>query len=259
MLDLDPPQTATDQDTEIEIDLRPAAAVAQRAIVLSAVCNRAYLELARTTRLDFAAAEAERFDLLAWLDHESLIPAMTESEHHLMAARIRKISKQTAIEASWRIETLAPLVWALNPLPTPPPYDQQVGTAEVLQRLPEPLAKTGPFIHEARLRPLAEIATERERAELWYWRSQFAAEYESATPAERQELRDTLGDVAIEAAHAGLISAPISGDFPVSGRPYAALTADDQATVATIATNRLHALNWLCGFGPDWASVPLDL
>ncbi len=28
---------------------------------------------------------------------------------------------------------------------------------------------------------------------------------------------------------------------------------------AAIATERHHALNWLCGFGTDWDNVPTDV
>ena len=37
------------------------------------------------------------------------------------------------------------------------------------------------------------------------------------------------------------------------------LPDDAREPLAILATERLRALNWLCGFGSDWDHVPLDI
>ena len=58
-------------------------------------------------------------------------------------------------------------------------------------------------------------------------------------------------------AHAkGFIPAPIEGDFPALGKAYRVLDGDEYAHVASIASERHHALCWLCRYSDDWDATP---
>jgi hypothetical protein len=65
--------------------------------------------------------------------------------------------------------------------------------------------------------------------------------------------------VTREATESGLLTGTYDGDFVVAGRPFLALPAEQRDTIALIAVQRHHGLNWLCGFGHSWDAVPLDL
>jgi hypothetical protein len=245
-------------DDAIEIALRLPRDVADRALVLGAVCRRAFLE---TGGDDLAAddPEGERFDLAAWLHAEGLDMATTATERHLLHARVGRLPTAAASEASWRSEALVALGWALHLLDEMPPYDAVADPTAVLEAVPTPWLTTAGWRRDARLRPEAAIATERERAELWSWRSRTADLARVAPDDERVALNAAVRDVADEGHILGLLPPPHRNDFPAHGRPYRSLTADEVADLGTVAEERLRALNWLCGFGATWDDVPLDL
>ena len=76
---------------------------------------------------------------------------------------------------------------------------------------------------------------------------------------EVRDLRRAIREVADEAYVAEYLPPPAGHDFPVQGRPYRSLDPEVRETLSSIAAERLRAFNWLCGFGPDWDNVPLDV
>ena len=256
----EPPQSIeadADLDDDLEITLRPPALVVGRALVLAAVCRRAHLEIAPQD-LGADDPEGERFDLAGWIVEEGLDPAMTANEHRLLKTRLGKVAREEVVAASWHVEGLAALAWTLGLLEAPPPYDAPVAPGDLLARLPAPWQSTRALRTGATLRPEAEIAFERERAEIWHWRAETAS-LTAAEPAELKNLRAAIREVAEEAHAAGLLMAVAGHDFPVRGRPYREASVADREALALVTAERLRALNWLCGFGPDWEHVPLDV
>lgn len=247
-----------EDDEELDIRLRSPSETAARAIVLGAVCRRAYLELPeRPEAAD--DPEGERFDLSAWLRDEGLQPAISPTERRLLETRLGRIPRDDADAASWRGEALAALGWALGLLDEMPPYDAPADLDALMTLIPGPWDKTAPFRGGAPLRDEPAIAAARETAELWHWRATTADLLLAATGREARELTAVVREVAQDAAQAGLFPRPIGGDFPANGRPYRDLSPDDLAVLANVAAERHYALNWLCGFGSTWDDVPLDL
>ena len=242
-------------DVEVEIELRPPGKVAIRLFILGAVCRRAFLE--NQPRGAHYDPEADQFDLEAWLREEGLAPAMSPSEARLLQTPIGRVSDEDAAAASWQVEALVALGWALGLLPAMPPYDAAADPAPLLAVLPWPWEPVGTFVGDARLRPETEVATERERAELWAWRAETAALMTGAEGREKADLVTAVQDVVREAVGAGLIAATPADDFPVAGRPYRDAVGETLGTLGAIAAGRCQALNWLCGFGSSWDDVPL--
>ena len=253
-----PDDELTDEDLEVEINLRSPREVAARLIVLGAVCRRAFLE-AQPLAEPGEDPEAERFDLAAWLRTEDLDGVVTPGEARLLHTRVGRLAADEADAASWQTEALVALGWSLRMVDTLPAYDEVADPSPILQALPAPWDATRPFLAQARLRGEDEIAVERERAELWHWRAQTAEQLRVATPGDRRTLRAAVRDVAAEAHNAGLLDAPASGDFPARGRAYGDLDADTLADLGAVAFERYRALNWLCGFGVTWDDVPTDV
>jgi hypothetical protein len=245
-------------DDELDIRLRTPGETAARAIVLGAVCRRAYLELPeRPEAAD--DPEGERFDLSAWLRDEGLQPAISPAERRLLETRLGRVPRDDAEAASWRGEALAALGWALRLLDEMPPYDVPADLGALMALIPGPWDKTAAFRGGTQLRDEPAIAAARETAEIWHWRATTADLLLAATGREARELTAVVREVARDAARAGLFPRPIGGDFPVSGQPYRDLPPDDLAVLANVAAERHYALNWLCGFGASWDDVPLDL
>ena len=57
---------------------------------------------------------------------------------------------------------------------------------------------------------------------------------------------------------AGVLPSPMRGDFLAYGKVYRHLSPEQHAEAHSIAVERHHALNWLCGAGETWDDVPLD-
>lgn len=244
-------------DLEIEIELRSPPAVAERLVVLGAVCRRAVLELGSPEEIE--EPEAERFDLVAWLRGEGLDGAVSGEERRVLEARLGRLREEDTAEASWRAEALIALAWGAGLVAAVPPYDEPADPHAALTLIPAPWDKTGPFRSGLRLRSEEAVAAELERAELWHWRVRTAVRTLRGDPRQRAELDGAVREVAGAAALAGFVPRLVDGDFPVRGRPVRALDLDGIEPVGEIAYQRHYALSWLCGRGDDWDDVPTDL
>jgi hypothetical protein len=121
----------------------------------------------------------------------------------------------------------------------------------------EPVKK---FIRTARLRPEAGMRQARDLAEGWLWRARTTQIQKE--PAKYPPPPGWTFEKIIEAAAAhweahGAFTAR-ERDYPACGKPYARLTEDEWQDCRSIASERLHGLNWLCGRSQDWDRVPTD-
>lgn len=248
----------TDQDGEdddtLEIVLRLPAEVAARLIALATVVRRCALELDPT-----GDAEGDRFDLAAWLREERVTPVLTPDELRIVETRVGALDRDVAEDGSWRIESVAVLAWAAGLTDQLPTYELPSPPAEILALIPEPWDKVEPFRGELDLRSEDEVAAARDQAELWQWRGQILTAEDGQSLAATPEMRQIIREVAADSARAGLFERSIGNDFPVAGRPYRNLTEDERALLTDLASERLRALNWLCGFGASWDDAPTDI
>lgn len=248
-----------DDDDEIEIELRPAADVTARLILVAALCRRAYIERFPSDFPDNDAA-AERFDHARWLDGEGFLDAATAEERRLLDAPAGSWTATEAAARSWQGEGLLALGWALGLIDHLPPFDTAADVGPLLSQLPEPWSSTVAFRRDASLRDEGDIAFAREHAEIWHWRGEAAALLAAAPLFERPAITAAIAAVAAEARSAGLLDrvadAVLAADFAVRGRPYASLAPDAAEELGLVAFERLRALDWLCGLSPSWESIP---
>lgn len=257
------------EDDELEIELRPAAAVADRLVALAAVARRAFFESGlpdvewdedEDDPEDLPDdAETERYDLAAWLRDEGVDRALTADERAIIETPVGGLDPDAAARASWAAEALVALGWGAGLLPDLPPFDRPADARAALAALPEPWDKTAPLRASIRLRSDEDAAAGRELAELWFWRAGVEGVRRSASPADARELRAVIRETADEAVAAGLLDTLVHGDFPAQGKPVSALPDAALDELAALSAARLRALNWLCGFGDDWESVPLEI
>jgi hypothetical protein len=154
------------------------------------------------------------------------------------------------VDAVWRGEALGTLLWALQ-LVELPPYDEPFD--------PEEIASTA--LEHAKLRDAGEIRLERESARLWHWRARTTS-LQSTGEVELPERYDTFDQLiaatAMRGFEQGVLPAPVRGDFRAYGTVYRNLSHEQHAEAHSLAVERHHALNWLCGEGDSWDDVPLD-
>ena len=159
-------------------------------------------------------------------------------------------SDPRVVDVLWRGEALGALLWALG-LVDLPPYDTPFSAAETLA------ARTD----EAELRPPDEIDGEREAARLWHWRartSELATDGALELGWRYASVDQLVAATAMRGHEEGVLPPPVRGDFPAFGKTYRHLTPLELAEAHSIAAERHHALNWLCGLGQSWDDVPLD-
>jgi hypothetical protein len=157
------------------------------------------------------------------------------------------------IDAVWHGEALGTLLWALQ-LAELPAYDTAFDPDEVAQA----------SLDGAALRPSDEIELESETARLWHWRARTSglqdeeAEGGIELPERYASFDQLIAATAMRAFEHGILPAPRRGDFGAYGKVYRHLSPEQHAEAQSIAAERHHALNWLCGLGRDWDDVPLD-
>ena len=242
-----------DEDDAVDITLRSPEEAAARLLVLVAIARRGFLEL-RPDLIADDSPEAERFDLHSWLAEERLLGSLSPAELALIEAPVGQPTPDDTLDATWRIEDAVVLAWALERIPSIPPYDEPTDAAGVINALPAPWSRTIEFRTAARLRDEATIAAAREQAEVWsdradiyWWQLETSGDHTEAEADPRQ----VAIDLAAEAFAAGYMSPLMDGDFPTRHGAYRDLASETVEQLQMIANRRLHALNWLCGLPTD--------
>ncbi len=218
-------------------------------------------------RQDFiSTAEEKRDEFWFRLKDHGLWEQLSPSERAFADATIVTMTETQQINASWRVEAAAVLMWAVQLIDSLPPFDCQASN-ELLKEIP---SKSPPeFFAQATLRDTEHIERLRDLAELWHWRSRTKRlEGEGrAFPiddAAKQHGFSTFDDVirfTAKTAHQdGMLDSILDEDFAAFGKPYRSLTPDEWQMVTSITMERHFALNWLCGYAPGnrWDETPTD-
>ncbi len=231
-------------DDALDIEVRPAIDLVRRAAVLAAVAERGVLEV--DTDRETYERDTDRFELFSWA-RGALAGAVTPTELRLLETPVGELGDELA-RCDEALTAGAAIAWSLGIVETdrlPVPAD---GAAEerLLGWAPAPWTDLDRLARRIEPRDDQAIATERERWEVWYWRS-FDAD----------EATGSVADVVADLIDSGLIPI-VEGDLATdAAEPYSALTPDEQEEIAWLAEHRLKALNWACGFGDGWDTVPL--
>jgi hypothetical protein len=154
------------------------------------------------------------------------------------------------VDAVWQGEALGTLLWALQ-LAELPAYDRPFDSDLV--------ASVDPG--RGTLRAAEDIELERDSARLWHWRAR-TTELQTAggpeLPARYATFDQLIAATAMRGYEQGILPSPLRGDFRAYDKVYRHLTPEQHAEAYSIAVERHHALNWLCGEGTTWGDVPLD-
>jgi hypothetical protein len=236
----------TDDDS-IDIQPWPVIELIGRGVALATVARRGMLEV--DDERDNFDLETDRFDLVTWSRTE-LQNWITDDELRILNTSIGDLTDEDLATCDNALVSATAVAWSLNAVTTsrlPLPEEESVDQ-ETLAWAPQPWDKVRSLQSRARIRSDEELAAERERWELWYWRA-----------TEASDDPETLRDVVEELRETGLI--PVVDDDLANdeGTPFSQLDHDEQDDVAWIAEYRLRALNWVCGFGESWESAPLYL
>jgi hypothetical protein len=249
--------------------------VAVRAVVLGRVVTYA-LDSPPRDKLEAAMrswSQRKREDFLRdaeepsrehWASLGDLRASLTPREQAFAATTMASMTQQQ-VDASWRLEALVVLLWALKGPALPGP--DVMAPHELARSFGEVDAPS--FVAGARLRPHREIERARSDAQLWHWRSRTRKLMQAgeALPAQAvppgsslRTYEDVIRLTARRAADDGMIPRVIADDFPARGKAYRDLRPDEWSEVASVTAERHFALNWLCGYAPEhrWDETPTD-
>jgi len=251
---------------EPTIHLVSAEAAARRALCLHTIMERGKLEyiisMARHDQPGQVAKVIEQFKPVSdritdYLKAWGLWESLSRKEKALLEKEFGDWSQKEITDASWRADSLLVIEWALGLQEEIAPYDQQAGE-KVEEILPTKQPKE--FIARARLKPDTEIAEARDIAELWLWRARTTQIQKSPDqyPPPRGSTYEMIIQKTVEKAEADGLFKSIGQDFPAFGKSYKSLTEEELSQAMSIASERLYALNWLCGYAQDWDTVPTD-
>jgi hypothetical protein len=240
-------------EDELEIDLRPAADVGRRLLILAAVAEHLSFSDSGAAAPDERASST--FDLREWLREEGIWPDLTQDEVLLLADGTAQGEEPDQFSVQETIEAFGALAWTLHLVPDLA-ADLPVNVDALIPSLPHPWDATGTWMRGLELRSLDEIANRREAAELWTWRLLTENDLREAFDTEQEELRAVIREAEREGRAAGILP---RGGFRVQGRDVSTLNLTERNTLLATSLARLQALNWVCGYGDRWDSVPLDI
>lgn len=136
-----------------DVELQPASVVASRCLVLYAVMA--------------AGKKVSREILVDWLAREGAWEAVSPEEGEFL--RSVSPTNQQMMDATWRCEGLASLLWAMCALPELPSMGVLCNVPQIRAVLPELGAETSSFIRGAVLRDRGEILAVLEDTFQAHW------------------------------------------------------------------------------------------
>ena len=242
-------------DDSVDVNARPAAEIARRAIALITVARRGFLEelVNDDDEQERFSVETDRFDLYSWSRTE-LAESVTSAELGIMATPVGSLSEDQLEQCADALISSEPLCWCLGlvDIPPVPDFTSDETLGNLFEWSPEPWTALEPFTSKLTVRDDETLALERERRELWYWRLTI----DEIDTQQSDDLPGVIRDTAREAGHLNLVET-IADDFAWNGQPISALPAARTVELASIVALQLHALNWACGLGSTWESTPL--
>lgn len=259
--------------------LPTAEDAAQRLVILKYVVVRAlasppreimaewFKQLDADGREEFTRyVEEQRQAFWQGVHDEGLWGHFSPWEQQFASRTIVTMTHEEQVDASWLVESLQTLMWALSLVSESPPYDN-MADHDILKTIPS--VDVGGFIGSACLRPRAQIDRARDIAEFWHWRARTREliELGEALPSDEKlkaagfhSYDDIVRVTARKAAEEGAIPACIENDFPARGKAYRELSRHEWVEVRSIAIQRHFTLNWLCGYAREnrWDETPTD-
>ena len=249
-------------DEEPAVQIKDRLATAFRALCLGALVSRGMFEqlIQTSDEEDLVGRTRTRVHALnSWLSLEGLKPECTPRESALLDKPDGTWTTAEIHQAIWATEALGVLAWALLAVRDIPVYETPFRFETVIDRLPV-YHSIDRFLQAAQLRPADEIAGARDLTELWQWRAQITQKQrEGIPPPEGTSYEAWILLIVAGAYEHDAIPEPIYGDFPISGKAYAALTDAEWVRVSTITRERFLAFNWLCGYSDDWDNTSTDV
>lgn len=204
---------------------------------------------------DIFERETDRFELDAWARLE-LTSWLTVNDARILSTPIGNLEQAQQERCNDALIVGSTIGWALHivdafSLPISTDGGPEGG---VLEWAPGPWTPVRNVVKGVRVRSDDDLAAERERWELFAWRTTLF-EDDASIDLDRQALQETIAELSGQA----VIETDGHDFVDDRGKPFSGLSADELDQIAHEAELRLTTLNWICGFGNSPASAPLFL
>ncbi len=201
------------QDEFVE-KIRNTDEVARRCLVLYAVIALGH--------------KGPRDELIDWLRREKLWDSVSPAEASFLESETP--TQKQLVNATWRAEALAPLLWSLGLIPELPPPTGLCDVQELRRVLPPLMGSVVDWLSASRLRQESEIRDANENIYQIHWRVRnFQLRNEPMPPGKLPRMPVADCEPPAESYNAGVVQ------------------------------ERHYALNWLIGYcGQDWDDISTD-
>lgn len=225
--------------TDEFIELRPPNAqhVARRALILSAIVCRGSIDKG----VGDPHAEELPGRIRNWLERAGLVDHLEPAEAEIIRASLGEIGQRQVYWATWAVEGLVVVAWALgcSELPT---HDQQVNPFAITDSLDFLSDDAEAFVATARLRSAQEFHDYRELMYAVHCRLRGFLRERDPHDFSTWVEDEWLEMLQLERAH--LI---VDGDLGIDGKPIAAATREAVQRCEWAICERHRASIWLVG------------
>jgi hypothetical protein len=224
-----------------------ASRVAARAMVLSAVCCRAFIE----KDAGKSGAEDLRLQILPWLDGLGILGELETSELEIISTPLGGLHRKKVLNTAWKCEGLVVLAWALG-FAKLPRFHVQCEASDIANELG--------FIERWDSTALASPRIVME-SEIERWANAYLTLHWRLRAFMREPTRMDL-PLAAEVCNWGPLTVRdleiLDNDLAVDGVRIEKLDAAKFRELVSITQERHQALNWLLGFEAIYSQVTTD-
>lgn len=236
-------------DEALEIKPWPLSELAGQLIARTAVGRRGVIEVDAST--DVYERETDRFELEAWARTE-LTAWLMLRDFQVLDAAADSLADDELTYAHDALMEASTIAWAVAILPERhlPVFTSGESEQLTLAWAPGPWTGIQQARRGLRIRSDTDLASERERWEILYWRMILPQPLDRDA---RTALRDTIAEVrAVD-----LLAANDEDLLTDAGVPVGQCSPELRNERMVEAEIRLRTLNWICGLGDRLASTPL--
>jgi hypothetical protein len=219
--------------------------VARRAMALAAVTNRGLLENEAGNLDD---PESIRGRIETWIHQAEIADELEPDEWEVIQRPIGTLDLQSVLNATWRLEGLGVLLWALGRCELPP-YDQLVEPADLYAAVRLFDDEAGQLAHEAQLRSEEELQEMAEHLLMFHWRMRDFSLRPQATDFVELSQGCWFGTFDITKFRI------VDRDLAIGEQAIADAPPDEVQRVHSTAMERHLAINWLLGFSEVYSQT----
>jgi Domain of unknown function (DUF4272) len=235
-------------DGHVELLQANSVRVARRALILAAIACRGSID-SNAGRIE---AETLQTRILDWVAFLKLEDELDPHEKKILNTPLGKLESTEVIEATWSVEGLAVLAWALNQFELPR-HDEKVDPYRLTDSLHFLSEDAAELIPSRRLRSTAELKAFRETIYAIHCRLRDFARNRQRKDFAAWVDREWIDVLKIDAAH--LI---VHGDLGIDDREISEAEQHNLQTCEWLTFRRHRAIVWLLGNHPVYSETPVD-